>query len=165
MRPLRLPIEPYGPVGAVKDVVMDIHVQRSVELDTGNFRAMVDHLVMDMMDTVSVDLAEDRAEMADDAALLAFRNLVVANDMAADMLLIPMSLMKRAENDLLLALSPKLEFQIRPLILAGGDLLAEADAAAGRFADLRRRRWPCPDGSAVRLPLPCSTVAGCCSRR
>ena len=72
MRSLGLPIEPDGTVAAVKDVVMDIHIQGSMKLDPGDLRAMVGHLMMDMMDAIAVDLAENRAEMADDAALFTF---------------------------------------------------------------------------------------------
>ena len=117
MRALRLPVEPYGAVAAIEHVVVNLRIERGVELDARNLRAVVRLLMVDMVDAVAVNLAEHGAQMADDGALLALINLIIADDMAADMRFVPVAV-HGAEDDLLLALRSEFEFQVRPLVVA-----------------------------------------------
>lgn len=117
MGSLRLPVKPDGAIAAIKNVIMNLCIERSVKLNACNFRTVIRLLMMDMVNSVSVDFAEYGAQMTDNCTLFTLKDLIIADDMAADMLLVPVAV-HSAENDLLFALRAKLELQIRPLVVA-----------------------------------------------
>ena len=69
-----------------------------MELDAGHLRTTPDSLHVDVMDLVVLDPAEGAAETADDAGLPAVVDVVVAHEMAADLLLGPTVFLERVIN-------------------------------------------------------------------
>ena len=78
-----------APAGAVDVVVADLGVDRGVNLDAGHLGAGEQPPDVDVVDVVAGDRAEDRAQAADDARLLAVGDVVVPHDVVADVLLGP----------------------------------------------------------------------------
>ena len=70
-------------------VAADDGVDSSVELDAGHFGPGEQSADVDIVDGVARDGAEHGTHAADDSRLLAVRNVVVANDVVADVLLRP----------------------------------------------------------------------------
>ena len=123
-RALRHPVHPQAAAGVVDAVVPDQHVDGGVELDAAHLRAGELPLGPDVVDVVVRDLAEDRAEAAGDAGLLAVEDGVVPDDVGADLLARPADLQRAHDH----------------LVVVGGAVLGgivDPDVVAGR-------RDPCP---------------------
>ena len=110
-------------------VVADDRVDRAVEFDAGHFGPDEQPPHVDVVDRIARDGAEHGAHAADDARLLAVRNVVVAHDVVADVLLRP-AVFQGALDRLDVAFGRVLRGVV-PLVA----VLAERDADADRVAD------------------------------
>ena len=115
-------------------IVPDDDVDCSVQLDAAQFGSGKLPLYVDVVDIVVFDEAEHGSQMAADTRLLAFENLVVADDVRTDVLLAP-SLVVGLEDGLELPVESDELLLDGPTVLARRAVLAEADAAAFRIAD------------------------------
>ena len=58
MRALSLPVEPHAAVAAVKYIVVNLNIDRSMKLDSRHLSAVVCLLVVNMVDFITVNLGE-----------------------------------------------------------------------------------------------------------
>ena len=124
-----------SPQAAAIDVVAaDLNINGAVELDAGHLRAAEQLPHVDVMDGVAGDGAEGGAETADDAGLFAMRNVVVADEVAADGLLVP-AVGQGALDGLDVALGG-IGRSVVPLVA----VFAQRDARADGVADRRCSR-------------------------
>jgi len=78
-------------------IAADDNVYCSMHLYSGNLGAAKFLHVVDMVNVVVLDYAEDAAHTSDDAALLAMVDVAAADDMAADILLQPAMVLAAAD--------------------------------------------------------------------
>ena len=105
-----------------------------MQLDAAHLRAGILSLRVDVVDIIVLDQAEHGAEMAADPRLLAVEDLVVPDDVRADVLFAP-SLVIGLEDGLQFPVEPDELPLDGPPVLTGGAVLAQADAAALGIAD------------------------------
>lgn len=93
------PVEPdAGDLSAAVDVItLNGDIDRAVELDACHFRAAKKLMHVDIVNRVATDGAERAPQAADDPGLLTMRDVVVADDMAADAGLVPAVLQGAAD--------------------------------------------------------------------
>ena len=117
-------------VGPIDVVAADLRVDGGMDLDAGHLGAREQPPHVDVVNIVAGDLAEDRAQAADDARLLAMRDMVVAHDVVADVVLGP-AVFQGPLDGLDVAFGRVLRGVV-PLVA----VLAERDADASRIADV-----------------------------
>ncbi len=128
-RPLRLPVKPCAKGAVVDIVVVNLYVDCSVELDSRDFIAEILMLHRNIINMVSVNLAEHAAHMTHNSVLPAVVNHIVADNMGADGFLTP-SDMPRPENRLHLILIARLSPGSGTQVMSCRLLLADTDTAA-----------------------------------
>ncbi len=111
-------------------VAADLGVDGGMDLDAGHLRAGEQPSHVDVMNVVAGDPAEDRAQAADDARLLAMRDVVVAHDVVADVVLGP-AVFQGPLDGLDVAFGRVLRGVV-PLVA----VLSQRDADASRVADV-----------------------------
>ena len=121
-----LPVQPHAADAVVKDVVLDQDVDGGVKLYAAHLGAAELDIVIDIVDVVVLDGGEDSSEMSDDAGLAAVADLVAADDMRADVLLVPAHVIG-LEDGLELTVEAYELALGRPAVVAGSPVLAEAD--------------------------------------
>jgi hypothetical protein len=110
------------------DVVPDDGVDGCMQLDTADLCTFEFPLDSYVVYVVILDQAESSPEMPDDARLSTVVYVVVTDDVASDIVLVP-AVVQRPEDDFLLTLVANLGEYGRPLVLAGAFIFSEADAA------------------------------------
>ncbi|OPZ98342.1 MAG: hypothetical protein BWY71_01297 [Planctomycetes bacterium ADurb.Bin412] len=128
--PLRHPVQPDAPAGTIDVVMADDGVNRPVYLDAGHLRPRKQLADMDIMDVVAGDGAEDRPHASHQAGLFAVGNVIVADDMMADVVLRPAPFQSPL-NRFDIALR-----RVRRGIVELVPMLAERDAGADRVSDV-----------------------------
>ena len=86
---LRLPVRPDTHGAIMDDIPSHDDINSSMELDTRDLGAAQLHHIVDVMDVVVLNDAEDTSHSADDAALLAVVDVAAADDVASHLLLQP----------------------------------------------------------------------------
>ena len=86
MSALRHPVKPKAAIGSIDVVVADFYIDCGMELDTGDFSAGKKLAHMNIVNGIAGDVAEDRAQAADDPCLFAVRDGVVAHNVTANRL-------------------------------------------------------------------------------
>ena len=128
-RSLGLPVQPRAQ-GAVVDIVMaDLRVNGGVELDARDLVSVKFMLDRNIVDLVITDPAEYAAQVSRDPRLSAVVDHVVPNDVRSDPLPAPADV-PGFEYRLQLVLIPRPDLETGGVVLPGGLLLADADAAA-----------------------------------
>ena len=94
---LCFPVSPDSHRAVMNVIAAHGHVDCSMHLDAGNLRTSKLHHIVDVMDVVVLNDAEDTTLTADDSALLAVMNVVSANDMASHLLLQPAMVLSAAD--------------------------------------------------------------------
>ena len=127
---LRLPVAPDAH-GAMMDVVAtESHVDGGVKLDAGDLGSAELLHVVDVVDMVVLNGAEDTAHAADDAGLLAVVDVAAADYVVADILLEPPVILAAADG-VTLHLGGTLDILGgKEMVILGVEILAERDAAA-----------------------------------
>ena len=127
--PLGLPVQPDTQRAVVDAIVPDDGIHCRVELDAADLIAEVLVLGRDAIDVIVFDQRERRAHVTHDAILAAVVDLVVAHDVAADLLPAPTGL-QTEEHAFHLILIARLAVKAAVQVMAGGCFLAQADGRA-----------------------------------
>ena len=88
-RPLCLPIEPDTAITAVNEIITHLGVQGSVKLDSADFSSMSQSLMVNVVNTIILNLAEGTTHVTDDTGLFTVMDNVPADNMAAHIILVP----------------------------------------------------------------------------
>ena len=135
-RSLCLPVAPDAHRAVMDPVSPDRHIDGCMHLDARNLRAAKLHHIVDMVDMVVFDHAEDAAHAADDPALLTVMDVVAADDMASDLFLQPAIILSSADR-VALHLGRALHVFCRKIVVVlRVVVLAQTDARALAVRDL-----------------------------
>ena len=128
---LRLPIQPGAKVAAMVDVIFADHrVHGGVKLDASDLVPPELMLDRDVVDVVVLNGTEDTSHVSHNTRLTAIVDPIVAHDVRANLFLTPSRLVHALEDRLHLVDVPRLAQGAEVVVVAGGDLLAKADAVA-----------------------------------
>ena len=95
---LGLPVGPNAHRAVMDMVPAHDDINGRMHLDACDLRAAEFHHVVDMVDVVVFNNAEDAAHAPDDAALLTVMDVAAADDMTADLLLQPAMILSAADR-------------------------------------------------------------------
>ena len=107
-------------------VVMNLHINRDVELDGSYLVAVPFTLLCDVIDFIAVHLRENTAHMSDDTILSAVVNAVISYDVGADTLLAKANVSRKEYGFHLIGVAG-LSSGFRTEVVACGDLFAKGD--------------------------------------
>ncbi len=161
-RPLRLPVRPDAHRAVVDVVSADDNVDRRVHLDARNLGAAQLHHIVDVMDVVVLNDAEDTSHSADDAALLAVVDVAAADDVASHLLLQPPVVLSPAHG-IPLHLGRALHMVSgEEVVVVRVKIFAEGDAGALTAPDLAVLDDPslCPVGPDHAVLVGCRRRPG-----